>query len=81
MNESYKLELIESFDASEEVSIYKQAESGLIFAEDPMFKRWADQSRESLEFAGSYWRTMRQTTAAIYGTAFSLKKISMSAKP
>ncbi|MEO0335006.1 MAG: TGS domain-containing protein, partial [Pseudomonadota bacterium] len=77
MNESYKLELIESFDADSEISIYTQGGNWFDLCRGPHVQKTSQiKAVKVLSLAGSYWRgdETRQALQRVYATAFYSQK-------
>jgi threonyl-tRNA synthetase len=75
-NETYKLELIESFDANEEISIYKQGDWYDLCRGPHVQKTSQIKAVKVLSLAGSYWRgdENNQQLQRVYATAFFSQK-------
>ncbi len=72
--ETYKVELIESFDPTEEVSVYKTGDQWLDLCKGPHVETaGAIKGFKLLTVAGAYWRgdEKNQMLQRIYGTAFA----------
>ncbi|NQY99985.1 MAG: threonine--tRNA ligase [Bdellovibrionales bacterium] len=77
MDESYKLELIEGFDADSEISIYKQGGDWFDLCRGPHVQKTSQiKAVKVLSLAGSYWRgdENRQSLQRVYATAFYSQK-------
>jgi threonyl-tRNA synthetase len=77
MDESYKLELIEGFDADSEISIYKQGGDWFDLCRGPHVQMTSQiKAVKVLSLAGSYWRgdENRRSLQRVYATAFYSQK-------
>ena len=75
--ETYKVELIESFPADEEVSVYKTGDTWLDLCKGPHVEHAGlIKGFKLLSVAGAYWRgdESRPMLQRIYGTAFFIEK-------